>query len=83
MCGTIPKSIKKKSMVHKNRRQTVVHYTMEYYSAVKKKKKGTNHWNNMEHVTGTIGTIWMNLKGIMLSKRSYFPNITNYLIPFI
>ena len=49
----------------------------------KKKKKGTNHWNNMEHVTGTIGTIWMNLKGIMLSKRSCFPNITNYLIPFI
>lgn len=31
------------------------------------KKKGTNHWNNMEHVTGTTGTIWMNLKGIMLS----------------
>ena len=62
MCGTIPKSIKKKSMVHKNRRQTVVHYTMEYYSAVKKKKRnksleqhGTchwNHWNNMDESQG-------------------------------
>ena len=44
-------------------------------------KKRNKPLNNMEHVIGTTGTIWMNLKGITLSKRSHFQTLHTIWFP--
>lgn len=67
-------------MVHKTE-DNRVHKTMEYYSAVK--KTGTNHWNNMEHVTGTTEHMDESQRQTLCWVKEATSNITNYLIPFI